>query len=349
MSNSSTYGAGLDIGGTTIKAFLVDADGSQAGDLVEVRSHVDQGYRKTFEQLCLALDKLCAGAGISRDAIGAVGMDVPAPSCDGVIWGKANLAQDWVGVNIRDEFSAEIDRPVFMTNDGNAAALGEYAMRDRIGLPMLFIAPGTGLGGGLVLANGDIYEGANGLAMEVGHITVPFHEDNMELPDCTCGRTGCVEAWVSLMALRRQVEIHLAKPEYADHPLNKQDSPIAEKAFQLRDYAEKDDTLALAIFGRQARILGYAMGDQVSEVDPGLIVVGGGLAETEGKFRDWYLDQVREGFAERAAPFYQHSPLPPHEPTTTFEWAIGGDGSAAFGVARKALDLTETRDSALAS
>jgi predicted NBD/HSP70 family sugar kinase len=81
------------------------------------------------------------------------------------------------------------------------------------------------------------------------------------------------------------------------------------------------------------------MGDQVSEVDPGLIVIGGGLAETKGKFRDWYLDKVREGFAERAAPFYQRSPLPPHDPTTTFEWAIGGDAAAAFGVARKALEL----------
>jgi glucokinase len=349
MSNSSIYGAGLDIGGTTIKASLVNADGSQVCEPVEVRSHVDQGYRKTFVQLCLALDNLCAGAGISRDAIGAVGMDVPAPSCDGVIWGKANLAQDWVGVNIRDEFSAEIDRPVFMTNDGNAAALGEYAMRDRLGLPMLFIAPGTGLGGGLVLANGDIYEGANGLAMEVGHVTVPFHEEGMELPDCTCGRKGCAEAWVSLMALRRQVEINLAKPEYANHPLNQDDSSVAEKAFKLRDYAGEDDTLALAIFGKQAKILGYAMGDQVSEVDPGLIVFGGGLAEAEGKFRDWYLDRVREGFAERAAPFYQKSPLPPHEPTTTFEWAIGGDHSAAFGVARKALDLALTRDSVIAS
>lgn len=337
MSHSPTFAAGLDIGGTTIKAMLVDSDGAPVGELAEVRSHVDQGFRKTFKQLKAAVEILKEQSGILSKNIGAIGLDVPAPSCEGVIWGKANLAQDWVGVNIRDEFSKEIGCPVFMTNDGNAAAYGEYALREREGKGMLFIAPGTGLGGGLILPNGDIYEGANGLAMEVGHITVPFHEEGMELPDCTCGRKGCVEAWVSLMALRRQVEINLAKPENANHPLNKEECPVSEKAFQLRDYAERGDKMARDIFKKQARILGYAMGDQVSNVDPGLIVIGGGLAEMD--FRDWYLDRVREGFAERAAPFYQKSPLPPHEPTTTFEWAIGGDGSAAFGVARKALDL----------
>ena len=66
-------------------------------------------------------------------------------------------------------------------------------------------------------------------------------------------------------------------------------------------------------------------------------VIGGGLAETG--FRDWYMEAVREGFNSRAPKFYQHSPIPPHEPTTHFEWAIGGDASAAIGVAQLARDL----------
>ena len=64
--------------------------------------------------------------------------------------------------------------------------------------------------------------------------------------------------------------------------------------------------------------------------------IGGGLAETG--FRDWYLEAVKYGFENRAAPFYKERPIPPHDPTTTFEWAIGGDSSAAFGAARKAMD-----------
>jgi len=129
----------------------------------------------------------------------------------------------------------------------------------------------------------------------------------------------------------------LSLVKHADHPLNQEDSTIEEKAFQLRDYAAKGDSLALELFQKQAHILGYALGDQVSELDPGLIVIGGGLAEAP--FRDWYLAEVEAGFRNRAAPFYQKSPIPPHEPTTTIEWAIGGDASAAFGAAYKARDL----------
>ena len=120
-----------------------------------------------------------------------------------------------------------------------------------------------------------------------------------------------------------------------EHPLAKADCPIEEKAFQLRDYAEKGDHLAVEIFQHQANILGYGLADMTSLLDPGLIVIGGGLAETS--FRDWYMDAIEEGFNNRAAPFYKESPLPPHEETTKFEWAIGGDASAAYGVAQKAL------------
>ena len=201
---------------------------------------------------------------------------------------------------------------------------------------LLFVAPGTGLGGGLVLPGGYMYEGANGLAMEISDVSVPFTEKGSR-PTDAAGRAGCLEAWVSLIAVRRQLQNKLSTKKHANHPLNQVDISIEEKAFQLRDYAEKGDVLALEIFQKQAHVLGYAMGDQASELDPGLIVIGGGLAEAS--FRDWYLEAVREGFNGRAHSFYQRSPIPPHEPTTTFEWAIGGDSSAAFGAARRAMDL----------
>ncbi len=325
--------AGLDIGGSTVKAMLVDTHGEQVGDLVEVKSHVDEGYPKTFGQLRLALDTLLSNASLTMEAITAIGLDVPAPCSNGVIWGKANLSPDWVGTDIREAFSQEIERPIFMTNDGNAAAYGEFLMRPQLTSGLLFVAPGTGLAGGLVLPGGYLYEGANGLAMEIGAISVPFREGS-SLPQDANGREGSLEAWVSLVAIRRQLEAKLQSKRHASHPLNQQDLTIKEKAFKLRDYAEDGDGLALEIFRKQAQVLGFALGDQCSELDPGLIVLGGGLAET--KFRDWYLQEVRRGFQRRASPFYQQSPIPPHETTTRFEWAIGGDAAAAFGVARKA-------------
>ena len=337
MINENSYYAGLDIGGTTVKAVLVNHLAEQAGPLAEVRSHVKDGYEATFGQLDQALDQLAAGAGIERSAIKGIGLDVPAPSSDGVIWGRANLGEDWVGTDIRGKLSARTGIPVFMTNDGNAAALGEYALRRKHLGSLMLIAPGTGLGGGLVLPGGRSYEGANGLSLEVGHISVPFREDDGELPTCSCGLKGCAEAWVSLVALRRRLRLELAKPEWANHPLNKGDTPVEEKAFKLREFAEKGDALAVQIFKQQGFILGYAIADLVRVFDPGLVVIGGGLAETS--FRDQYMAWIQEGFAERAWPVYRHSPLDPAIVTTEFEWAMGGDAAAAIGMAYTANEL----------
>ena len=336
--DESAHFAGLDIGGTTVKAALLNGIGRQIGEGVELRSHGSDGYKATFKQLHLALETICSNNSVELSTIAAVGIDVPAPSSNGVIWGQANLNEDWVGTNIRDEFSKEIHRPCYMTNDGNAAAYGEWILRPGHDGPLLFVAPGTGLGGGFVLGKGQLYEGCNGLAMELGAISVPFREEDGSLPECSGKGPGSLEAWVSLVALRRRLELELSKDENKEHPLAKSEISILEKAFQLRDYCEKEDPLARSIFEQQAHILGWAMGDQASELDPGLIVIGGGLAETN--FRDWYLDHVRAGFEERAPAFYVNSPIPPHGVTTRFDWAIGGDYAAAIGVAHKAMEIT---------
>lgn len=337
MSVSNPHFVGLDIGGTTVKTVIVDNNGEQVGGIVEVRSHVKDGYEATFAQLDIAIDQLAANAGIDRSQVKGIGLDVPAPSSDGVIWGKANLGDDWVGTDIRGKLTARTGIPVFMTNDGNAAALGEYALRNKHLGSLLLVAPGTGLGGGFVLPGGRSYEGMNGLALEVGHISVPFREDDGDLPKCSCGLKGCAEAWVSLVALRRRVGLELAKPENASHALNEGNPPIEEKAFRLRDFAAAGDPLAISIFRQQGFILGYAIADLVRTFDPGLVIIGGGLAESS--FRDQYMEWILEGFKDRAWPVYIQSPLDPEKKTTTFEWAIGGDGAAAVGMAYTAREL----------
>lgn len=333
------YFVGLDIGGSTIKSALVDKNGEKIGEMVEVRSRVKEGYTATFEQLEESMKELSEKAGIDRVDIKGAAMDVPAPSSDGVIWGRANLAEDWVGTNIRDAFSERAGIPVYMTNDGNAAAMGEYAVRQKSMGGLMLIAPGTGLGGGLVLPGGKIYEGVNGLSLEVGHISVPHTEDDGTLPTCSCGLKGCAEAWVSLVALRRRIGLEIAKPQWANHPLATEDSTIEEKAFALRDYAERDDELACSIFQKQGQILGYAIADLVRVFDPGMVVIGGGLAETSDKFKDAYMGWIQEGFAQRAWPLYRYSPIDPERETTEFDWARAGDFSAAIGMAYVAREM----------
>ncbi|MEE3177176.1 MAG: hypothetical protein VX269_07475 [Verrucomicrobiota bacterium] len=98
----SAHFAGLDIGGTTVKAALLNESGRQLGSGVEVRSHGNDGYKATFKQLRAAIDQLCSDNSIESSNIKAVGIDVPAPSSDGVIWGQANLNEVWLGKNFRD-------------------------------------------------------------------------------------------------------------------------------------------------------------------------------------------------------------------------------------------------------
>lgn len=328
---------GLDIGGSTIKAVMIDPIGEQVGPIVEVKSYVKNGFEATFGQLDLAISQLSDNAGIEASDIGGIGLDVPAPSSGGVIWGKANLGDDWVGTDICAKLMERTGIHVTMTNDCNAAAVGEYAIRNKHLGGLLLVAPGTGLGGGFVLPGGQLYEGANGLALEVGHISVPFTEADGSLPNCTCGLKGCLEAWVSLVALRRRLQLELRKPEWESHSLNRPDSTLEEKAFQLRTLAENGDSLAIQLFRQQGLILGYGIADLVRVFDPGLVVLGGGLAEA--KFRDQFLDWVREGFNDRAWSVYRHSPIEPEKATTDFEWAIGGDAAASIGMAYTAREL----------
>ena len=328
---------GLDIGGSTIKSVIINSTGEQVGGIVEVKSLVKNGYEATFGQLDAAIAELCANAGITSEDIGGIGLDVPAPSSNGVIWGRANLGEDWVGTDICAKLTERTGIPVTMTNDCNAAAVGEYAIRNKHLGGLLLVAPGTGLGGGFVLPGGQLYEGANGLALEVGHISVPFREDDGSLPACTCGLTGCMEAWVSLVALRRRLAIELAKPQWEFHDLNNELGTIEEKAFQLRTLAENGDALAISLFRQQGHILGYGIADLVRVFDPGLVVLGGGLAEA--KFRDQFMEWLKEGFTDRAWSVYRHSPIEPEKATTVFEWAAGGDAAASIGMAYTAREL----------
>ena len=328
---------GLDIGGSTVKSVIIGPDGVQVGPVVEVKSLVKNGYEATFSQLYAVLAELCGNAGITVGDIGGIGLDVPAPSSDGVIWGKANLGDDWVGTDICGLLKERLGIPLHMTNDCNAAAIGEYAIRNKHHGGLLLVAPGTGLGGGFVLPGGQLYEGANGLALEVGHISVPFREDDGTLPACTCGLTGCLEAWVSLVALRRRLAIELRKQEWETHDLNGSPGAIEEKAFQLRTLAENGDALAIQLFRQQGFILGYGIADLVRVFDPGLVVIGGGLAESA--FRDRFMEWVREGFNDRAWSVYRHSPIEPEKATTVFEWAEGGDAAASIGMAYTAREL----------
>jgi glucokinase len=292
---------GLDNGGTCNNATVLDATGQYLVDhLVENPSLVQEGPESAVEQLAEAFDRILTLTSTPRTLVRAVGLDTPGPaSADGVISskGSTNFSQvSWHGFDIRGALQARIGLPVIYHNDANAAAL--YAHHRHFGAQAteqssVSAVVGTGLGGGVVEA-GRVVSGAAGMAGELGHVQIPLHgvlEDGQPVPQCNCGFAGDVESIASLTGITKSL-LPYWLTRFPDHPLAQE--PVAKAAKLLRGYGEQDDPLALAVFGQQARAIGKLFTIAANFTDPAAYFLGGGVVEAAPKFRQWFLNTVRE-------------------------------------------------------
>jgi predicted NBD/HSP70 family sugar kinase len=292
---------GLDNGGTCNNATVLDATGQFLVDhLVENPSLVLDGPESAVEQLAEAFTAILTLTSTPLTLVRAVGLDTPGPaSATGVISSKGatNFSQvSWHGFDIRGALEARIGLPVIYHNDANAAAL--YAHHRHFGADALERSSvaaivGTGLGGGVV-ESGKVVSGAAGMAGELGHVQIPLHgvlEDGQPIPQCNCGFAGDVESIASLTGIKNNLLPYWLS-RYPDHPLASE--PIGKAAKMLRSYGEKDDPLALAVFGQQARAIGKLFTMAANFTDPAAYFLGGGVVEAAPKFRQWFLNTVRE-------------------------------------------------------
>jgi glucokinase len=292
---------GLDVGGTSINATVLDGFGAFLVEtLQETPSRVLEGPAVTVEALAAALDGVLAGTGLRPAAVRAVGLDTPGPaSADGVISSKGgtNFNQpEWHGFDIRGALAARLGLPVVYTNDANAAAL--YAHHVHFGADAgrrssVAAIVGTGLGGGVV-ESGRVVQGAAGMAGELGHVHIPMDgllEDDQPMPACNCGFVGDAESVASLTGIERNLLPYwLAR--HPGHELGRAGS-VHAAALQVRRLAETGDELALAVFRQQAAALGRLFTIAANFTDPHAYFLGGGVVETEPHFREWFLAEVR--------------------------------------------------------
>jgi len=292
---------GLDNGGTCNNATVLDATGSFLVDhLVENPSLVQDGPTSAVESLAEAFIGILALTGTPLGLVRAVGLDTPGPaSATGVISSKGatNFSQEsWHGFDIRGALQARLGLPVVYNNDANAAALyahhrhfGEAAMT-RSSVAAIV---GTGLGGGVV-ENGRVVSGVAGMAGELGHVQIPLHgvlEAGQPVPACNCGFEGDVESIASLTGIKNNLLPYWLS-QFPGHPLARE--PIGKAAKLLRAYGEKEDPMALAVFGQQARAIGKLFTIAANFTDPAAYFLGGGVVEAAPSFRQWFLDTVRE-------------------------------------------------------
>jgi predicted NBD/HSP70 family sugar kinase len=300
--------AGLDMGGTTINATVLDGDGRfLVEEMAETPSHVREGPEQAIAALARSLEAILDGTGVSRAAVRAVGLDTPGPTtADGVICsaGATNFASPpWRGFDVRQALEERLECPVIFNNDANAAALyahyqhfGPARARDRSSVSVIV---GTGLGGGII-ESGQVIRGAAGMAGELGHIWLPMDGllgPDQPVPVCNCGLAADAESVASLTGIEKNL-LPYWLTQFPGHPLGAE--PPARAAKLVRGYGEDGDPLALSIFDQQAVAIGRLFTIAANFTDPHVYLLGGGVVEAAPHFRDWFLDRVREYTVLRA-------------------------------------------------
>ncbi len=281
------YVIGVDIGGQTSKLGVVDARGNVLiQSVIRTDTHDDVNY--FVRDLGTAIRQLAAQIDGGMEAIRGVGIGAPNGNYyRGTIECAPNLR--WKGiVPLADLVSREIGLPVKLTNDANAAAVGEMTYGAARGMKdFIMITLGTGVGSGIVVGGNVVY-GHDGFAGELGHTIQVRNNGRL----CGCGRTGCLEAYASAVGVARTAREIL---ETTDRPTTLRD--IARDSISSKDVAEaaaKGDQVSIDIFNFTGRILGAALADFVAFSSPEAIILFGGLTKAGDLLRRPVVEAMNE-------------------------------------------------------
>lgn len=265
------YAFGVDIGGTGVKAGIVDENGK-----IVVKSSIatdrSLDYKIIVKQIAQQLKDLAEKGGVDIRDIAGIGI-----GCPGAINGKKGTVDYsnnlcWSDVPLLAELKKYIDLPSKISNDANVAALGETVFgAGKNYSDTVFITLGTGVGGGVVIEN-KLFEGNESKGTELGH-TVIVHGGEL----CTCGRRGCLESYASATALIRDTKVAMRKDknsamwDYVGGDIEKVDGKTAFECSKKGDYSAKkvvDDYL---------EYLGEGLCNFINIFRPQAIILGGGV------------------------------------------------------------------------
>lgn len=286
---------GIDVGGQTSKCGIVDARGTVLAQTV-VRSDNHTDVKLFIDELASALHKLIDSAGVAGQVRG-IGVGAPnANYYTGMIENAVNLTWGVKGhIPFAQMLSEAVDNlPVALTNDANAAAMGEMTYGAAKGIKdFIMITLGTGVGSGIVI-DGKMVYGHDGFAGELGHTCVVRNNGRL----CNCGKTGCLEAYCSAMGVARTAREWL---EMSDEPseLRGIDNISSKDVF---DAAKNGDKMAMKIFDYTGTILGQALADFIQFSAPEAIVLFGGLARA----KEFLTDPIQKSMNANVLPLWKN-------------------------------------------
>ena len=291
------YFIGIDLGGTQIKAGVVDEAGKVLAK-AETATLAERPYQDVVRDMAACSLKALEEGNLTVDSVGGIGIGIPgiADNVTGRVVFCTNLG--WHDIPLRDELNKYLQLPVVIDNDATVAGFAESVCGVSRGLhSSVFLTLGTGVGGGIVI-DGKPWTGAHGVASEIGHLTM-----EVDGIPCTCGKSGCVERYCSATALIRMAgEVCLMHPDCAIMQQAGGD-PKKITGRIVMDLAKEGDEFALRIFHRYTKYLAIAINTIISFLDPEMVVLGGGISHT-GKFLiDGIVDKIPRYLMYKSMPF----------------------------------------------
>ncbi len=261
---------GVDIGGTNTVMGIVD----RTGNIIRKESIPTNAMDPAADLFERLFNKCSDCFSLLKEEYELVGIGIGAPNANyykGIIENPPNL--NWGMVDVISIVKKYYDIPVALTNDANAAALGEMKFGVARGMKnFIQITLGTGLGSGIII-NGELLYGSDGFAGEMGHTTV--------IPEgrkCGCGKRGCLETYASAPGIKRTVFELLSQS--SDKSILRDFSYNEMTAKKIFDAALTGDKIAQVAFKFTGKILGQAMADAVAYLSPEAFVLFGGLAQS---------------------------------------------------------------------
>ena len=274
------YVKGVDLGGTKIAAALVDFKGTIICKYT-LPTKAEEGEKYILDNIIKIIEKVVNFSGVCSKKIKCIGLGAPGPlDIDkGKIICTPNLP--FKNFNIVSPLKNHFKMPIFLDNDGNAAAIAEHMFGAGKGINnMVFITVSTGIGGGAIL-NGQIYRGNTKNALEIGHMTL-----DAQGPLCNCGNFGCAEVMASGTAIAREAKKAVKMGYTTTLALYKN---ITSK--EVFKEAQLGDSISQNILDTTLNYLGICVANIITCLDPEAVIIGGGVSKG-GKIIFDKIDEV---------------------------------------------------------
>ncbi len=266
------YYVGIDLGGTNIKAGIVDGQGKILAEAF-CKTQAQRPYQDIVRDMAGCVMQALKNAKMTTDDILSVGIGIPGYANQKTGTGAFCTNLGWYDVPLQAEIRKYFDLHIAIDNDATVAGYAEsIAGVSKNAESSVFLTLGTGVGGGIVI-HGRPWSGAHGIGSEVGHMTL-----SVDGVPCNCGNNGCMEKYTSATAI-----IRMARQACMTYPdsammLRAEGDLNRINAKTVIDAAKANDKAALEVFDEYCKYLAIAINNIIAFLDPEMIVLGGGVS-----------------------------------------------------------------------